>query len=99
MTKFGGQFRREAPKIFFSYPQYFNLGGHLFHIDESLTHCKVQTPVSVKHAVKRMRRLRGEGVKEGKDRYCCRDYKRIFKLYRDNGIPYSVVDNIYLHTN
>ena len=49
-----------------------------------------------------MRRLRGEGVKEGKDRYCCRDYKRIFKLHRDNwdkGIPYSVVDNIYLHTN
>jgi len=39
-------------------------------------------------------RLIGDGVKEGKDRYCCRDYKRIFRQWY-----HSIVENIYLHTN
>jgi len=60
---------------------------------------RLQGPDStISEAVKR-RRLTDVGDKEGKDFYGCRDYKRIIRLYRDSGIPYSVVDNIYLHAN
>jgi len=40
--------------------------------------------------------IRGEGVKEGNYHYCGRDYKRIFRQWYS---IYSVVENIYLHTN
>jgi len=62
----GGQFRRKAPTIFFSYPPIFQFWGTLIsHIDESGTDFMVQTPVSVKQSTgektKRGRSLRGEG--------------------------------------
>jgi len=45
-------------------------------------------------------KTKGGGVKElkrgPKDRYCCRDYKRIFRQWY---YIYSVVENIYLHSN
>jgi hypothetical protein len=59
---------------------------------------------SISEAVKRRIRLRGEGVKEGKDDriIIVAVITNVYVNYigsRDNGIPYSVVENIYLHTN
>jgi len=68
-------------------------GTLISYIDESETDFKVQTPVSVKQPTGD-KTIRGEGVKEGKDHYCCRDYKRIFKQW------YSIIQllKIYICT-